>query len=92
MSATKSNLLSVIDEKTGNPLKPIKVIRDARCRAKLDTAIDIRKEMAKLYRETRSGLLDIQDSTKLVWILASIAKVIESAELEARMKALEDDL
>ena len=92
MSATKSNLLSVIDGKTGKPLKPIKVIRDARCRAKLDTAVDIRKEMSKLYRETRSGLLDIQDSTKLVGILASIAKVIESAELEARMKALEDDL
>ena len=86
MSKTK---LTVIDGATG---KPIKRLADARCRAKLDTAVDIRKEMSKLYRETRSGLLDIQDSTKLVWILASIAKVIESAELEDRMKALEDDL
>ena len=84
--------LTVIDSFTGMPINPVKRIADARCRAKLDTAVDIRKEMSKLYRETRSGLLDIQDSTKLVWILASIAKVIESAELEARMKALEDDL
>jgi hypothetical protein len=89
MSATKSNLLSVIDGKTG---RPVKRIADARCRAKLNTAVDIRKEMSKLYRETRSGLLDIQDSTKLVWILASIAKVIESAEMETRLKALEEDL
>ena len=85
----KSNLLSVIDGKTG---KPVKRIVDRRCRAKLDTASDIRREMAKIYRETRSGLLDSAESTKLTWILASIQKVIESSDMEARMSRLEQDV
>ena len=86
---TKKSNLTVIDGTTG---KPVKRIADSRCRAKLDTAQDIRREMAKIYRETRSGLLDSAESTKLTWILASIQKVIESSDMEARMSRLEQDV
>ena len=85
---TKKSNLTVIDGTTG---KPVKRLADIRCRAKLDTASDIRREMAKIYRETRSGLLDSVESTKLTWILASIQKVIESSDMEARMTRLEQD-
>ena len=88
MPKLKSNL-TVIDGFTG---KPVKRIVDKRCRAKLDSAQDIRREMAKIYRETRSGLLDSAESTKLTWILASIQKVIESSDMEARMTRLEQDV
>ena len=88
MPKLKSNL-TVIDGFTG---KPVKRIVDKRCRAKLDTAQDVRREMAKIYRETRSGLLDSAESTKLTWILASIQKVIESSDMEARMSRLEQDV
>jgi hypothetical protein len=89
---TKKNDIRLVGDSDLVVIKSCKRIADIRQRAKLNTAVDIRKEMSKLYRETRSGLLDIQDSTRLVWILASIAKVIESAEMETRLKALEEDL
>ena len=88
MSATKSNLLSVIDGKTG---RPVQRIADKRCRAKLDTAQDLRRELAKVYRECRSGLLESSEATKLTYILIAIQKVIESSDMEARMARLESD-
>ena len=86
---TKKSSLTVIDGTTG---KPVKRIADKRCRAKLDTSLDIRHEVAKLYRETRSGLLDSAEATKLTWILISIQKIIESSDMEARMARLEQDV
>jgi hypothetical protein len=35
--------------------------------------------MAKLYREARSGAVDVQDATKLTWMLQAVSKVIEPA-------------
>ena len=61
-----------------------------RYRAKLDTLQDVRREMAKLYREARSGVIDVQDGTKLVWMLQAVAKVIEGSDLEKRIEILED--
>lgn len=60
-----------------------------RYRAKLDTLQDVKREMGKLYREARSGLIDSQDATKQVWILQAIGKVIVDAELEKRIELLE---
>lgn len=66
--------------------------RGRRYRAKLDTLSDIRREMAKCYRECRSELIDAQTGTKLIWQLQAIAKVIETSDLERRLEALEDNL
>ena len=60
-----------------------------RYRCKLNTLGDIKSEMAKLYREARSGVIDIQDGTKLTWMLQAVAKVIEGSDLEKRIEALE---
>ncbi len=64
--------------------------KGARYRAKLDTMQDIRREMAKLYRESRSGVLDVQDATKLTWMLQAVGKVIEGSDLEKRIEKLEE--
>lgn len=61
-----------------------------RYRAKLDTLQDVRREMAKLYRESRSGVLDVQDATKLTWMLQAVGKVIEGSDLETRISKLEE--
>lgn len=51
-----------------------------RYRCKLDTLADVQREMARVYKETRSGLVDVQDATKLTWCLQAIGKVIESGD------------
>jgi len=60
-----------------------------RYRCKLDTMHDVKREMAKVYREARSGIVDIQDATKLTWCLQAVGKVIETSDLEKRIEALE---
>ena len=77
----------IIDNDTGAvSTMPPKVTR---YRCKLDTLQDVKKEMAKLYRESRSGVVEIVDGTKLVWMLQAVAKVIEGSDLEQRIEALE---
>lgn len=61
-----------------------------RKRAKLDTLLEVRREMAKVYREARSGLIDSQEATKQVWILQAIGKVIVDYDIEKRIDALEN--
>ena len=51
--------------------------KNPRYRCKLDTAEDVRRELAKLYRESRSGLIDPSDATKLGWLLGELRKTIE---------------
>lgn len=55
----------------------------------LDTARDVRKEAARLYRACRRGDVDPSDGSKMASILALIARSIESSELEERLNRLE---
>ena len=55
----------------------------------LATSADIRREMATLYREARSGRLDVADASKLTFILNQIAQVLRIDDLEQRTAALE---
>ena len=64
--------------------------KGGRYRCQLDTAQDVRREMAKVYRECRSNMMDAQTGTKLVWMLQGIAKVIETSDLEKRIEELEN--
>ena len=84
-----SNRLSVIDATNGKPIKSN--VQITRYRASLDTYSDVKKEMAKIYRETRTGLLESTEATKLTWMLQAIQKVIESTDMESRLKVLEDE-
>lgn len=57
---------------------------------KLDTLHDIRREMARVYRESRSGKLDLADASKLSYQLQNIVKVVEASVIEDRLLALEN--
>jgi hypothetical protein len=58
-------------------------------RINLATSEDIRREMAKVYRETRCNKILPCNGTKLVFMLMSILKAYEVSEIEKRLTDLE---
>jgi|GEM_PF-2421615 len=72
-----SEQTNLIIDSTSHEANGLPSIKNVRYRCKLDTAEDVRREIAKLYRETRSGLLDPSDATKLGWLLGELRKTIE---------------
>jgi hypothetical protein len=61
-------------------------------RNRLDTLPRCRRELARLYAETREGKLEAQTATRLASIVALIARILDGAELEARVAKLEGEL
>ena len=61
--------------------------------AKIDlkTIDDVRLEMAKVYREMKSGKIETSDGTKLVYVLVQIGKMIELYDIENRLTLLEKE-
>jgi hypothetical protein len=55
----------------------------------LETAGDVKREAGKLYRAARRGEVAAADASRLASVLALILKVIEGADLETRIAALE---
>ena len=68
---------------------PITIIEDALPRINLASSEDVRREMAKVYRESRSGKLATSEATRLVYILTQILKAHEIYVLEKKLIALE---
>ena len=62
----------------------------ARLRLPLATAGDVRRELARLYREGKSGLRDVADVSRLANVLNILVRSIESSELEERLVSLEE--
>ena len=58
-------------------------------RINLATSEDIRREMAKVYRETRLNKILPNNGTKLVYMLTNILKAYEASEIEKRLVELE---
>ncbi len=58
-------------------------------RINLSTSDDIRREMARVYRETRFNKISPTNATKLTYILISILKAYEATEIEKRLADLE---
>jgi hypothetical protein len=58
-------------------------------RINLSTSEDIRREMAKVYRETRCNRILPSNGTKLVYMLINILKSYEVTEIEKRLTDLE---
>jgi hypothetical protein len=58
-------------------------------RINLATSEDIRREMAKVYRETRCNKIMPSNGTKLVYMLINILKAYEASEMEQRLTDLE---
>jgi len=61
----------------------------ARLRLKLSTADDVRRELARIYREGKSGQRDVGDVSRLANVLMILNRCIESGDLEARINELE---
>jgi len=70
-------------------LEPTGVLDSPTPRINLATSEDVRREMAKVYREARTGKLPISDATKLSYILTQILKAHELTVLESRIELLE---
>lgn len=60
-----------------------------RMRLPLATADDVRKEMARLYRQMKAGQIAPSDGTKFAYVLSQLRQAIETGDLEARLLALE---
>lgn len=56
---------------------------------KLATIEDCRREMARVYRDARTAATDTAEASRLVYMLTSIAKMIEIGQLEERITKLE---
>jgi hypothetical protein len=64
-------------------------IRRKAFRARLETIRDVQNQIARLYREARSGTIDVQDASRLANVLAILGRMIGESEFEARIAALE---
>ena len=58
-------------------------------RLNLSTSEDVRREMAKVYREARTRQIEPSEATKLVFILTQILRAHEQVVLEGRIAELE---
>ena len=61
----------------------------SRLRTRLLTINDVKKELARLYRESRAGKVETQDASRLANMLSILGRLIEGSDLEARLDALE---
>lgn len=57
---------------------------------KLDTIADIKRELSRVYDETRDGMIEASTGVKLVQILKIAVEIIESNDFEQRLEALEN--
>ncbi len=58
-------------------------------RVRLGTVREVRAELAKLYREARTGKIDAATATRLAYLLDLCSRMIERTELEDRVANLE---
>jgi len=65
------------------------VYDDLTPRINLSTSDDIRREMARVYRETRFNKILPNNGSKLVYMLINILKAYEVTEIEKRLTDLE---
>ena len=65
------------------------ILEDSTPRINLATSDDIRREMAKVYRETRFNKILPNNGSKLVYMLINILKACEVTEIEKRLIDLE---
>lgn len=56
---------------------------------RLDTAERVRTEAVRLYRAARQGKVPVADASRLTPLLALICRLIEGADFEQRLAALE---
>jgi hypothetical protein len=60
-----------------------------RLRLRLTNIDDVKRELARLYREARAKRVDTQDASRMANMLSILGRLIEGADFEARLEALE---
>lgn len=55
----------------------------------MDTLADVRREISKVYRESRSNLIPVEAASKFAHILTCVGRAIETSDLEQRVAAIE---
>ena len=65
------------------------ILDDPLPRINLSTSDDIRREMARVYRETRFNKILPNNGSKLMYMLTSILRAYEVTEIEKRLVELE---
>lgn len=60
-----------------------------RQRLPLRSAEDVRRELARLYRDARGKRMDVADASRLANILQILGRAIETSDLEARVIEVE---
>jgi hypothetical protein len=58
----------------------------------LKTIGQVATELAKLYRRTRRGEVDVADASKLASVLAILRQCLEAGDVEQRIRSLEATL
>lgn len=58
-------------------------------RPRLANIKDVRREIAAVYKEARTGVIPTQEATRLVYMLISLGNMIKDTELEERITKLE---
>ncbi len=59
---------------------------------RLHTLDDLRLEMARVYRDMRSGAIDPQDGTRFAFVLGQMVRLFEQTAQERRLEAIEQTL
>ena len=57
----------------------------------LKTAIDVRRELAKAYRQYRKGEIDDRTAKTSTYMLQALVGVIRDHDIEKRLEALEGE-
>ncbi len=70
----------------------VELVRGPTPPIRLHTLDDLRLEMARVYREMRSGAIDPQDGTRLAYVLGQMVKLFEQTAQERRLEAIEQTL
>lgn len=70
----------------------VELVRDHTPPIRLHTLDDLRLEMAKVYREMRSGSIDPQDGTRMAYVLGQMVRLFEQTAQERRLEAIEQTL
>ncbi|MDO9597261.1 MAG: hypothetical protein Q7J47_06025 [Azoarcus sp.] len=64
----------------------------ARVRVPLRTINEVQRELARLYREMRTGRIGAQDGSRLANVLSILSRVIAGSDLEARIAEIEEQM
>ena len=68
---------------------PALIIPAIRAPKRLNTLVQVRREMSAVYQDMREGVIQTQDGSRLVYALGQIAGVIETEQIERRLESIE---